>query len=80
VRTTLTLDDDVAAKLKSEVRRSGNSFKKVLNDLLRLALNARRLPERRPFEVAARPLHLRPGLGYDNVGDILEQLEGPQHR
>ncbi len=80
MRTTLTLDDDVAAKLKSEVRRSGHSFKQVLNDLLRLALSARRSPERRPFEVAASPLHLRAGFGYDNVGDLLEQLEGPQHR
>jgi hypothetical protein len=80
VRTTLTLDDDVASKLSSEVRRSGHSFKQVLNDLLRFALNARRAPERRPFEVVARELQLRPGLGYDNVGDLLEQIEGPLHR
>ncbi len=36
MRTTLTLDDDIAAKLKAEARRSGRSFKAAVNDLLRL--------------------------------------------
>jgi len=37
VRTTLTLDDDVAAKLKSLARRSGRAFREVVNDTLRKA-------------------------------------------
>jgi hypothetical protein len=81
VRTTLTLDDDVAAKIEVEVRRSGRSFKEIVNDLLRIALRTRRERERRrPFRVEPRDLGLRPGLGYDSVGDLLEQVEGPSHR
>lgn len=81
MRTTLTLDDDVSAKLEIEVRRSGRSFKEVVNDLLRIALRARRERERRrPFRVEPRALGLRPGLEYDRVGDLLEQVEGPLHR
>ncbi len=80
MRTTLTLDDDVAAKLELEARRSGRSFKETVNELLRLALSARRKQQRRrPFTVRARDLGLRPGLEYDNVGDLLEQVEGPLH-
>ena len=81
MRTTLTLDEDVAARLRREMRRSGQSFKETVNTLLRHALAAKRTP--RPassFRVRARPLGLRPGLDYDNVGDLIEQLEGPQAR
>ncbi len=82
MRTTLTLDDDVAAKLKAEIRRSGRSLKDVVNEYLRLGLYAKKTQRpRRPFRVEARDLGaLRPGLSLDNVGDLLEQLEGPVHR
>lgn len=78
VRTTLTLEDDVAARVKRESQRSGRSFKDVVNDLLRRGLEAKR-PQRasKPFVVRARPLGVRPGLDYDNVADLLEQIEGP---
>lgn len=80
-RSTLTLEDDVAARLQAEARRTGRSFKEVVNDLLRFALSARRSgARRRPFRVRARDLGLRPGFGYDDVGGLLEQLEGPAHR
>lgn len=81
VRTTVTLDPDVAEKLKAEVRRSGRSFKEIVNELLRLSLTLRR--ERKvpkPFTVQARPLGLRPGLDYDRTSELVEQLEGPLHR
>ena len=78
MRTTLTLEDDVAARVKTESQRSGRSFKEVVNDLLRRGLEAKR-PQRprKPFSVRARPLGVRPGLDYDNVADLLEQIEGP---
>jgi len=80
VRTTLTLDDDVSAKLRAEMRRSGRSFKQTVNDFLRLGLHARRESKgRKPFQVKARDLGVRPGLNYDCVSELLEQLEGPWH-
>jgi hypothetical protein len=33
LRTTLTLDDDLAAKLKAESRRAGRSFRDVVNEI-----------------------------------------------
>ena len=82
MRTTLTLDEDVAAKLKAEMRRSGKSFLDVVNDALRHGLVAKRAAiRRRPFRVEVRDLgNLRPGLSLDNVGELLEQLEGSLHR
>jgi len=81
VRTTLTLDDDVAAKLRAESRRSGRPFKQVVNDFLRLGMHVRSQgASAPPFKVKARPLGLRPGFSYDNVWELIEQIEGPSHR
>jgi hypothetical protein len=83
VRTTLTLDPDVSARLKAEMRRSGKPFKEVVNDALRLAFTrrSRDKAETVPFEIRPRDLGaLRPGLSLDNVGALLEALEGPTHR
>jgi hypothetical protein len=82
VRTTLTLDEDVASKLKSLARRSGRAFRDVVNDTLRRGLaRPPAAPPRQLFKVEARDLgRLRPGLDLDNVADLLEQVEGPLHR
>ncbi len=79
MRTTLTLDEDVVVKLRARCRESAESFKEVVNEMLRLGLNARRdqMPDR-PFRVRARALSLRPGFSLDNVAELLEQLEGPE--
>ena len=80
MRTTLTLDEDVAHKVKAEVRRSGRSFKQVVNELLRRELNKPAVKELPPFKVKARPLGERPGLNYDNISELLEQIEGPDYK
>jgi hypothetical protein len=38
MRTTVTLDSDVEAMLRKEMRRRGESFKQVLNDAIRTGL------------------------------------------
>ena len=77
MRTTLTLDDDVAALLKKEVRKSGEPFKQVVNRYLRLGLIASKQPARKPFKV--KPFNL--GLPhFTKVEELLEYLEGPDYR
>jgi plasmid stability protein len=82
MRTTLTLDDDVAAKLKLEARRSGRPFRTIVNEMLRRGLASRRVTaERQAFRVTARDLgDLRPSLGLDDVAGLIEQVEGSLHR
>jgi len=81
VRTTITLDEDVLAKVKARMRKTGGSFKDVVNEMLRTGLLlSEKAAERKPFKVNARPLGLRPGLNYDSTSEMLEQIEGPWHR
>jgi hypothetical protein len=82
MRTTLTLDDDVAAKLKAESRHAGRPFREVVNDTLRRGLATRRPAGRRQaFRVEARDLgNLKPGLSLDNIAELVEQVEGSGHR
>jgi Ribbon-helix-helix protein, copG family len=82
MRTTVTLEDDVAAKLQALSRRSGRPFKEVINETLRRGLASAGAARRTaPFKVQARDLGARrPGLNFDSVADLLEQLEGPFHR
>jgi hypothetical protein len=52
MRTTLTLDEDVVAKLKAEARRSGKAFREVVNETLRAGLMiTRRSVPRAAFKV-----------------------------
>lgn len=77
MRSTITLDDDVASLLKQEMRKSGRSFKQVVNNRLRLGFTAANQPARKPFKV--KPINL--GLPhYDKVEELLEYLEGPDYR
>lgn len=77
MRTTLSLDDDVAQLLKKEVRRTGSSFKEAVNRFLRMGLTASKQPVRKPFRAKPWNLGLPP---FEKVEELLEYLEGPDHR
>jgi hypothetical protein len=77
VRTTLSLDDDVAALLNREVRKSGEPFKQVVNRAIRAGLTTPAQPGRKPFKV--KPFDL--GVPhFEKVQELLEYLEGPEYR
>ena len=80
MRTTLSLDDDVASLLDQEVRRSGESFKGTVNRLLRLGLAIAHHPQSRErFVVKPRNIVLPAGVNHDKIEEVLEALEGPRH-
>lgn len=80
IRTTLTLDEDVAAKLREESQRAGTSFKKTVNSMLRAALNAPRQKAPTQFRVHSRALSPQVAVDYDNIAELLEMAEEPLHR
>lgn len=66
VRTTVTLDADVAARLKAVARERGLPFKVALNDAIRNGLDASSVPAR-PYRMPTRPMGLRPGVDLDHA-------------
>ena len=80
MRTTVTFDDDVAALLKKEMRKSGEPFKQVINRAVRTGLAAPAQRPRKPFKVKPWNLQPPPGHSFDNVEELIEFLEGPYHR
>jgi hypothetical protein len=74
IRTTVTLDLDVAEQLKALARRRNISFKAALNTALRDGLAAER-GENTPFHVAARPMGLRPDIDFTHALRLAAELE-----
>jgi hypothetical protein len=76
MRTTLTLDPDVAQALKSRMADRKTSFKEVVNETLRQGLAAK--PKSKPtevFRVEARSLGLKPGIDPNKLNQLVDELE-----
>jgi plasmid stability protein len=79
-RTTLTLEDDVAARLRQEAQRQGRSLKAVANDALRVGLRAPESKEAPAFRMQTRDMGLRPGVDLDDIQGLLDRLDGTTSR
>ncbi len=79
MRTTVTLDEDVAAKLRAVARERGVSFKTVLNEAVRAAL-AVKARSSRPYKVPARDLRARPSVPLDKALQLAAELEDDELR
>ena len=80
MRTTLTLNPDVAAKAKRGAAKLGKPFKDVINAALRIGLDeVLKPPAAKSYRTQPRRMDLRPGLSYDNVAELLARAEGEDH-
>ena len=77
MRTTLTLDDDLAAAVKVLARSSGKTFKAVVNEVMRNGLMSGEKPplERKPFRVASAPRGFLPGIDPLKLNQLVDELE-----
>jgi hypothetical protein len=76
MRTTVTLEPDVARRLREVVRQEKLSFKQALNVTLRRGLDQTLVkPKSKPFHTVAEDMGVLPHLNYDNIGDLLELAE-----
>ena len=76
MRTTLTLDADVAAGLKRRARRTGRPFREVLNAAVRAGLHAQDAPPARRYRL--KPIALGgvlPGVDLDRALRLADALE-----
>jgi hypothetical protein len=74
MRTTVTLDPDVAAQLKRTATERGVSFKKALNDSVRAGLGTDARSARR-YRVPSRQMGVRRGVDLDYALRLAGELE-----
>ena len=82
MRTTLTLDDDVRARLERAQRRRHVGFKALVNEVLRAGLDALDAPLRRRDPFSTTGFDLGPSMvgSLDNIEEVLARAEGEDHR
>jgi len=77
VRTTLTIDDDLAAALRDRARVSGRSFKAVVNEVMRNGLTVGDKPVVRQsrFKVDSARRGFLPGVDPLKLNQLVDELE-----
>lgn len=76
MRTTLTLDDQVARELKELAHRAGKPFKDVLNETLRNGLCAKHSRPPKAYRLATVSLGgVRAGVNLDKALSIADAIE-----
>jgi plasmid stability protein len=76
MRTTLTIDDDLAGILQRKAGQQGHSFKAVVNDILRagIAASGDAIHRREPIKVITKSLGLKPGYDPDKLNQLMDEL------
>ena len=77
MRTTLTLDDDVAAQLERLRRTRNANLKDLVNEALRRGLRDMSAPQKKRRTFRTRVFRMgKPLVNIDNVAEALAYLEG----
>lgn len=77
MRTTLTLEDDLARKLRDRAFQEGRSFKSVTNAVLRAGLKAMDsgAGEDKRLVIQARRRGFRPGVDPARLNQLVDELQ-----
>ena len=82
MRTTLTLDPDVAMKLKKRMAEEKLTLKETLNQALRRGLKALEVAEteqkRKPFKVIPHSFGFKPGIDLNKLNQLVDELEAEE--
>ena len=79
MRTTLTLEPDIADRVSREMRRTGKGMKELVNEALRVGLGLagkQALPK--PFEVRPHAFDFKPGIDLDRMNQLVDELEAEE--
>ena len=76
MRTTLTIDDDLAGQIEERRRREGLSLKQVVNALLREGLRSgRQAPRAKKYRTKPQELGMRTGFDPARLNQLVDELE-----
>ena len=78
MRTTLTLDDEIAERLRAEADLGKRSFKEIVNDALRRGLGLDENPAPEPFIVHPFSSAFLPGVDSGKLNQLADELEAEE--
>jgi hypothetical protein len=81
MRTTLSIDDDIAARLERLRRKGDASFKELINDALRRGLEQIDAPPKKakPHRTHSSKMG-KPLINLDNIAEAIAYAEGDGHK
>ena len=75
MRTTLTIEPDVAQRIRRRMAQRGLSLKRVVNDALRAALAGPEKTDEAKFSVETHPCRFKAGIDLDKLNQLADELE-----
>ena len=79
MRTTLTIDDDLARELREKAHKTGAPFKEVVNKAIRAGLEQIDKPKQvKPYKCKAYSLGYPPSADLDHALNIADRLESEE--
>ena len=76
MRTTVTIEDDLAIAIEEVRKREGLSFKAALNQVIRLGVQMKSAPPKaRRYRTPTRALGLKPGIDPTRFNTLVDDLE-----
>jgi hypothetical protein len=79
MRTTLTLDPDVAMKIKKRMAEKKLTLKETVNQALRHGLKEVEKEKKRvPFKVIPHSFGFKPGIDLNKLNQLVDELEAEE--
>jgi hypothetical protein len=79
MRTTLTIDDDLARELREKAYKTGSPFKEIVNKAIRAGLeNVDKPTQKKPYKSKAYSLGYPPSADLDHALNLADRLESEE--
>jgi hypothetical protein len=79
MRTTLTISDELDARLRKIAREQNRSYKEIVNEVIRHGLDRLEVAEPRPeYHVRTRDYEFQPGIDRQKLNLLFDEIEGNQ--
>lgn len=75
MRTTLTIDEEIAERIRKEVALGKRSLKAVINQALRRGLGLESVKRAEPYRVKAHSSPFAPGVDAGRLNQLVDELE-----
>ena len=75
MRTTLTIDSDIAERLRHEVTLGRRSLKEIVNDCLRVGFGLKEVKPRKKFRIQPHSSGYVPGVDRLKLNQLVDELD-----